>query len=83
MKAKKYTKAKQQKKTSAEKPASVYGNKSITFFNSLEEENEYTFMMRARLLPLENFQHAVLFIKRIFPNPLKRKIKKNIRLHFD
>lgn len=53
MKPKKYIKAKQQKKTSAEEPASVYGNKSITFFNSFEEENESTYKIYAKMSPEE------------------------------
>lgn len=83
MNSKNYNSKKKQEKVSVKEPISLYTTKRIHFFDSMEEENENTYKLRAGYSPIENLQHAVLFIKNIFTGKLKKKSNKAIRLYID
>ena len=83
MESKRYSKDKKQKKSAVNEPESVYEGKHLLFFDSLEEENEYTYRMRADITPTINIRNVVEFMKRFYSQQLKCKSCNNKRLHFD
>jgi hypothetical protein len=81
MKPKKYTKPRKKEKAEAEEPACIYGDKSITFFNSFEEMNEFDAQEMSKYSPVEHLQNATSLIKIVFVSALKKKFDFT-QLHF-
>ena len=64
-------------------PEVTYESKRIHFFNSFEEENEFTYKERASISPLENLKNVTLLVKRLFKKELKNNPTLGNRIYFD
>lgn len=77
---------KENKPFRVEEPKSAYdsGNseKTIHFFTSFEEMNEYDHREMAKFTPLERLQHITEFIKHAYADELKKKMTE-LTIYFD
>ncbi len=64
-------------------PSADYAYNRIVFFNSFEEENEFTYKERASTTPLENFKMVTSMIKQHFQKQLKENPTLGNRIYFD
>jgi hypothetical protein len=64
-------------------PLATYGERHIVFFNSFEEENEYTHKQRALMAPIENLKTVTTMVKRFFEKELKKNPTLGNRIYFD
>ncbi len=81
--AKKKTYNSKTKSTVANEPLVNYRADRLQFFNSFEEENEYTYKERASMTPLENFKTVTLMLKLHFQKQLKENPTLGNRIYFD
>ena len=81
--SKKKTYKTKDKTSEVKEPIIVYGKERITFFNSLEEQENDNYKWLASLTPIQHLQHATELIKRVFAKELKQNPTLGNRIKFN